>query len=300
MIVYGLLFLTFLFAGFSLVLAYKTTIHHLMENIPRLFLAVSSALFIYLYGTWVFVSIYSKYVFGISFVALLARSSITGNKRQVNNKVQRTVQLFFALVFISLSVLYFTGTTGSPYGVARLSLPFKTGNYFVFQGGNGLPTNLFHYKLRGAVYAMDIVKLNSFGNRAKHIFSTKLQDYEIYGDTLYSPCNGRVAHTETDNPDNIPPSTKRGPKNTNYILIETDSFYVFMAHLKPGCVFVHEGQQVTIGQPIACCGNSGFSIEPHLHIQAHARTNTGLPWYKEKPLLITFNDKHYHLFEIIR
>ena len=296
MIVYLLLTVTLLFAAFSLFTAWRAG----GRSPVLLLLAVSVAAFVYLYGTWVFVSVYAKYAFGISFLAILVFSVLLQKQPGSISRAGKLFSLFFSLVFISLSILYFTGTTGKPYGVAHLALPFKKGDYFVFQGGRGLPTNVFHYKLRGAVYAMDLVKLNRSGNRAKNIFSKRLQDYEIYGDTLYSPCSGRIAHTESTNPDNIPPARKRGPKNTNGILIETDSSYVFMAHLRQGCVFVHEGQMVTAGQPIGCCGNSGFSLEPHLHIQAHAKTDKGIPWYKEKPLLILFNNKHYNLFEVIR
>jgi len=64
-------------------------------------------------------------------------------------------------------------------------------------------------------------------------------------------------------------------------------------------VFVKEGDKVITGQPLGLAGNSGFSLEPHLHIQVHARTNTGLPWYKEKPLLIEFDKKSYLLFDVI-
>jgi hypothetical protein len=180
-----------------------------------------------------------------------------------------------------------------------LSLPFKHGKYLVFQGGKGLPTNVFHYKLRGAVYAMDLVKLNKWGNRANSIFSTRLEDYVTFNDTVYSPCAGIVLKTQDDNEDNIPPVRKRGPSNTNQALIEADSFYVFMAHFRQGHVFVKEGDQVQAGQPIALAGNSGFSLEPHLHIQVHAKTDKAIPWYKEKPLLIEFDGKSYLLFEEI-
>lgn len=204
-----------------------------------------------------------------------------------------------AVIFSTLSALYFTGTVGRPHGVANLSLPFKKGTYFVFQGGYGLPANVFHYGLRGAVYAMDIVKLNKAGGRAAHVFSARLQDYESFADTIYSPCSGIVRHTASNNPDNIPPSRKRGPTNTNHVLLETSTMYVFMGHLGYHQVFVAEGDTVTAGAPLGLVGNSGFSIEPHLHLQAHARTGSGLPWYKEPPLQIAFGGKSYLLFEEI-
>ena len=266
---------------------------------PAVLLCISATVFIYLYGGWVFLSVYTKYVFAgvftVAFIIVLLRPK----KPEKPQQEKPVLNLFFTALFVPLSVLYFTGTTGKPYGTARLALPFKKGNYFVFQGGKGLPTNVFHYALRGAIYAIDLVKLNSSGNRAAHIFSTRLEDYAIFNDTIYSPCSGTVLRAKDDNPDNTPPNRDRGPSNTNQVLLETDSLYVFMGHLKQHCVFVHEGQQVTQGQPLGCAGNSGFSLEPHLHIEAHAKTAMDLPWYKQPPLLIEFDGKHYLLFEEI-
>jgi murein DD-endopeptidase MepM/ murein hydrolase activator NlpD len=42
---------------------------------------------------------------------------------------------------------------------------------------------------------------------------------------------------------------------------------VLLAHLRHGTIRVSSGQHVHRGQPIAECGNSGNSTEPHLHIQ---------------------------------
>jgi hypothetical protein len=230
-------------------------------------------------------------------ISILRKKTFTGSKMTTAKTIMNTS---LAAILGTLIILYFTGTAGKPYGVANLALPFKTGTYFVFQGGEGLPTNIFHYGGRRTLYAMDIIKLNSAGARAKHIFSTRLEDYEIFNDTIYSPCTGIVLKTESANPDNIPPNRKRGPKNLNHVLIETSSLYVFLGHLKQNSVFVKTGDSVIIGQPLGLAGNSGSSLEPHLHIQAHAKTNPGIPWYKEPQLLIKFNGKSYLLFEEIK
>ena len=296
MIIYFLLIVTLLFASWSV----AAILRFCQPDAPQLLLAVFLAAFIHLYGAWVLVSVYAKYVFDFCFLVALVYAVSRSRDNIKRSKLKTVSNLFFGSIFAILSLLYFTGTAGKPAGIAELQLPFRSGSYFVFQGGKGLPANVFHYKLRGAVFAMDLVKLNAAGNRAKHIFSEKLSDYEIYNDTLYSPCDGSVAHTNDGNPDNIPPDRKRGPTNTNSILLETGSMYVFMAHLKPGSILVKEGEVVKAGQPLARCGNSGFSIEPHLHIQAHAKTNPVLPWYREKPLLIQFNGRFYNLFETIK
>ncbi|SFE86281.1 Peptidase family M23 [Chitinophaga sp. CF118] len=299
MFIYGLLLLTFALALFSLFLLFTAGKIVLRHSWSRLLLALSLGVFIYLYGTWIYLTIHAKYGFGICLLICLLTLFF---RKKTEAKVPRIwkmgTNLFFSSLLILLSVLYFTGTTGKPKTI-ELSFPLKTGRYFVLQGGKGLPTNLFHYSLRGAIYAMDIVKLRPNGSRANAIFSRRLEDYEIFGDTLYSPCNGRVVKAYGGDRDNIPPDMSRGPQNTNQVLIETDSSFVFLAHLKKGSIIVKQGDMVTYGQPLGCVGNSGFSTEPHLHIQAHVKTR-GIPWYQSPPLYIHFNHKGYLLYEVIR
>jgi len=294
MMVYGLLAASLLIACISLLIIWKGGKHW-----SGVFLACSLATFIYLYGTWVYLTIYAKYVFGILFLLLLIAKLVMRKGGSVQVKGWSIfLNLFFAFIFAALSVLYFTGSTGKPETVA-LSFPLKKDKYFILQGGKGLPSNFFHYSYRGAVYAIDIVRLDRLGNRASKIFSSRLEDYHIFNDTIYSPCDGFIQSARDENPDNIPPDRTRGPSNTNAVVIEADSFYVFMAHLKYKGVFVHEGQTIRTGQPIGLVGNSGFTLEPHLHIQAHKRTGKNA-WYQEDQLYIEFDGRSYLLFETIR
>ena len=257
------------------------------------------AVFVYLYGAWVYLSIYAKYVHGGLAVLLLIVGLLSSRKQQAYLARWRNVLHGIAFaVFGTLSILYFTGTTGKPQTI-EMQFPLKHGDYFVLQGGKGLPANFFHYGYRGAVYAMDISRLDKWGRRAANIFTPRLEDYYIFADTIYSPCDGVIGMAHDDNPDNIPPSRERGPTNTNGVLIEADSFYLFMAHLKHGGVFVKEGDAVKAGDPIGLVGNSGFTLEPHLHLQAHKRTGKDA-WYFEEQLYIHFDGRGYLLFETIK
>lgn len=262
-------------------------------------LGLSLCACLYLYGAWVFLSIYLKYVFVLLAVVALVVSVRQRSTPAAKPLWRRAVLTLGVATFLLLNVLYFTGTSGKPYGTIRLQPPFRHGSYFVFQGGRGLPTNLFHFFGRRTLYAIDLIKLNNTGGRAKHVFSKYPDDYCIFGDTIYSPCSGTIAMATDDNPDNIPPTRKRGPHNLNGVLLETDSAWIFMGHMKMHNVFVHEGDKVITGQPLGLAGNSGMSIEPHLHIQAHAKTFTGKPFYREPQLLILFRGKEYRLFERI-
>ncbi|MET4925842.1 M23 family metallopeptidase [Streptomyces sp. PSRA5] len=54
----------------------------------------------------------------------------------------------------------------------------------------------------------------------------------------------------------------------NHIVLDLgDGTYAMYAHLKQGSVTVAAGRTVRAGQPIAACGNTGNSTEPHLHFQ---------------------------------
>ncbi len=302
MIVYLILAATLLFSLWSLVILWNTRTKPLSGCWLKLLLATGSASVMYLYGAWVFLSVYGRYVFAACFLLLFIFSLVHKKSATQVNRIRNSSNIvsgLFAVAFWLLIILYFTGTAGKPYGVADLALPFKRGTYFVFQGGEGLPTNIFHYGGRRTLYAMDIIKLNSAGNRAKHIFSDRLEDYEIFNDTIYSPCAGVIARTESTNPDNVPPARKRGPTNLNMVLIETSSEWVFLGHLKQGGVFVKKGAIVIPGQPLGLAGNSGASLEPHLHIQAHAKTSRDAPWYQQPQLLMKFDGRSYLLFEEI-
>jgi hypothetical protein len=299
MIIYALLLVTLGLAFLSLYLMWKAGGRPFSHSWPQLLCGVSLGSFTYLYGTWVYLTIYAKHVFGIIFLLCLLTSFFRKRRKDTPVRWKQLLSLVFSWLMMLGTYLYFTGTTGKPRTVS-LAFPFKQGNYFVLQGGKGLPTNIFHYSLRGAIYAMDIVKLNSWGGRASTVFSRRLTAYAIYNDTIYSPCDGRIVNAISNNPDNIPPNMARGPKNTNQVLIATDSCYIFLAHLKMNSVVVTEGQWVRQGDALGTVGNSGFSSEPHLHIQVHAKPTDGRPWYTGVPLYILFNGKGYLQNEIIK
>ncbi|MFJ2300623.1 M23 family metallopeptidase [Oerskovia paurometabola] len=43
--------------------------------------------------------------------------------------------------------------------------------------------------------------------------------------------------------------------------------FVSLVHLRRGSLRVREGDEVRVGQPLAECGNSGNSTQPHVHLQ---------------------------------
>ena len=98
------------------------------------------------------------------------------------------VILFFALLFVNGSAL--SGYL-APEGAVELSYPLRSGVYYVGGGGGNRWINN-HQAFPPQDYALDIVQLNVFGNRARGIRPEELEKYTIYGDWVYSPCSGSV------------------------------------------------------------------------------------------------------------
>ncbi len=295
MIVYSLLFITLLIACLALRLVYRSL---LQRHWAKLAAGLSLSAFIYLYGAWIFLSAYTKYAFG---AALMLTVLMVLRRRQAFPAIRiRHSGRYWPLsaILLLISILYFTGTEGRTEYV-DLAFPMHGTHYYVFQGGKGLPANVFHYGAHREVYAQDIVKLDAAGRRCKQIFSKHLADYYIFGDTIYSPCSGIIRRAVDSNPDNIPPHRVAGIRKLNGVLIEADGYFVYLGHLQRGGVFVQEGQSVAAGQPIGLAGNSGMSIEPHLHIQVHKKGLDGRPWYEQPQLYIRFGGRAYLLFEEI-
>lgn len=54
----------------------------------------------------------------------------------------------------------------------------------------------------------------------------------------------------------------------NHVVLDLgNGTFAAYAHLRRGSLTVREGDRVRAGQPVARCGNSGNSSEPHLHFQ---------------------------------
>jgi len=53
----------------------------------------------------------------------------------------------------------------------------------------------------------------------------------------------------------------------NYVVIRSGDLYPLLAHLRCGSVRVEVGDQVHVGDQIGEVGNSGSSLQPHLHFQ---------------------------------
>ena len=150
-------------------------------------------------------------------------------------------------------------------------------------------TNPFHGLGPHGRLSLDIVKLNRYGNRANSLMPSRLGQYHIYSETLYSPCSGTVRKAVAGLPDNAPDYVDKSNPLGNHVVIACKGTEVTMAHMMQDSVLVKKGDRVAEGRPIGKVGNSGFSNEPHLHIQANKADGRPTPMRFDRRFL-SIND----------
>jgi urea transporter len=150
-----------------------------------------------------------------------------------------------------------------------LSLPFS-GKWAVWQGCDG------HWTHRGTWrHAYDFVITDEQGKTHRGE-GGQLQDYYCYRMPVLSPIAGRVVKVVDDVADNAVGGIDRGQNWGNLLLLEDPrGFYVEVSHLVPRSICVKAGDWVHRGTLLGLCGNSGFSAQPHLHVQVQAAAALG-------------------------
>jgi hypothetical protein len=147
----------------------------------------------------------------------------------------------------------------------QLASPLRSGCYAVVHGGSRTIIN-YHVVNTAQRYANDIVKLNRWGCRARGVYPKRLDAYCIFGENIYSPCDGVITNVIDDCPDLTPGETDHTHPAGNHVIIEYEGRKILLAHMKQESVLVREAEQVHRGQCIGKVGNSGNTSEPHLHI----------------------------------
>lgn len=158
-----------------------------------------------------------------------------------------------------------------PPGAMDLSFPLRDGTYLIGHGGSTSASNM-HHSHPAQKYALDIMKLNAAGMRARGIFPADLRRYAIFGATIVSPCDGVVRVAVDGLPDTRDEKRLAG----NHVILRCRDADVWLAHMQRGSVAVRAGMQVRTGQRLGLVGNSGNTTEPHLHVHAE-RNGAGVP-----------------------
>ncbi|MBI4779797.1 MAG: M23 family metallopeptidase [Oscillatoriophycideae cyanobacterium NC_groundwater_1537_Pr4_S-0.65um_50_18] len=266
-----------------------------LEWLLKLSIVLLYGIQIFLIGRWDFLSYFLRFgVIALLVVAVYisfikAKSLPFYPTRKLSNYVSVGISSLVILVLLSsLSSHIPRGYSFNGESV-QLNFPLQQGTYYVAHGGNSPAIN-YHNVNPTQQYALDIVKLNAVGTRANGLYPRSLTNYAIWGEPLYSPCDGIIRETRNNLPDLIPPQSDPPNPAGNHILIQCQGADVLMAHLQRGSLVVQDGETVEAGQAIAKVGNSGNTTEPHLHIHAR-RANTGQSPLEGEGLPITFDGR---------
>lgn len=197
--------------------------------------------------------------------------------------------------------------------LALISPPLRGDNW---QAGNGPSITSGHRRSLLPIdghaqiaqrFAIDWVRLNADGRT----FTGDPKDnknYRAYGSEVLAVADGVVTETKDGIPQNIPGLESRAVPITletvggNHIIVDLGhGRYALYAHLQPGSLKVKLGDHVKRGQVLALVGNSGNSIEPHLHFQLTNGNSPlgseGIPYALEsfdaKPTLNAPLSKHH-------
>jgi|CXWL01.1.fsa_nt_gi hypothetical protein len=137
--------------------------------------------------------------------------------------------------------------------------------------------------------------LYSKGNVLRHLVSCiYVEDTHAWSRPVFSPVDGVVVEshgTEHDRKkisfiyDLVSLLIKKprvtdgfGAFGGNHVMIRSGDVFVLLCHLRQGSLRVGKGEAVKVGQHVGEVGNSGASIQPHLHIQVMS-TDTYFPLF---------------------
>ena len=200
-----------------------------------------------------------------------------------HKKIRVSTNIFFAVGWLFLWIEMFRiFLPPSPSERVVLDPPFS-GEWYIFHGGRSALIN-HHFPLSSQRHALDIGKTIDVPKGQGHKLS--LDSFASYGDTLYAPADGKVVKVVNDRPDMEIGQTDLWQIVGNQVVVDIgQERFILMAHLMKGSVRVLPGETVKRRQPIARCGNSGNTSQPHLHLQAQSHSDFKTPGLKTFPIL---------------
>jgi len=215
-----------------------------------------------------------RYLLVFAFL-VVAFKSFKNSKRMFDfriEKLKKSAKNLFIIpvlgIFMTLAFLALNGVS-CPINFVDLDFPLKGGKFCIIQGGSDQMIN-HHYSVPAQKFAIDIVQLNSLDTRMKKWNPKTVQDFNIFGSPLYSPCDGTIITSINQFLDLEPGTMEPEHPAGNYLAIarKASNIVIILAHLMKDSLLVKNGDIVQKGQLVARVGNSGNTTEPHLHIHA--------------------------------
>jgi hypothetical protein len=216
---------------------------------------------------WAWLGIESRYLLALAFFAALISSLRREETPPVApSAVFTVIKFLFGIFFAAGAVMGLNGYL-APRDTIALDFPLHDGTYIVGQGGSTVFVN-YHNVYKPQQFALDIVKLNAFGMRARGLYPSDLARYAIFGDAIHSPCDGTVIASRDSVLDLPPPQRTEKLPEGNFVSLNCSGATVYLAHMRRGSVRAVPGAIVHRGDILGIVGNSGNTTEPHLHIHA--------------------------------
>jgi hypothetical protein len=264
-------------------------------SILLLFIAFMAATTWSIFGFWHAIGTFWPTLFAVALVVVLFVRVKRGlptawlPKRWSKEFFLSGIAIVFAVYWATAipSVLRGRAYVGEPLA---LSAPLRGGTFYIRSGGANFIVNQ-HVADPTVAYAMDITRTNAFGLSAAGLYPADLDAYVVFGAEIVAPCAGEVISVSND----VPNRTPLDPDGTdedggNHVTLFCQGHSVHLAHMDTGSVAVSIGDQVVLGQLLGRVGNSGNSMEPHLHIGAavgrHPRFRDSSDQVESTPILI--------------
>jgi urea transporter len=166
---------------------------------------------------------------------------------------------------------HLAGKARFPGSTRTLTLPFA-GRWTVWQAFDGPWTHQGAWR-----YAYDFVITDGEGNTHRGE-GARLEDYLAFRKPVLSPVRGRVVEVVSDLPDNPVGEGDRSRNWGNLVVLADDrGFFVEISHFAQDSIRVSKGDWVERGSVLGLCGNSGYSPQPHIHIQVQETERVGAP-----------------------
>jgi hypothetical protein len=258
-------------------------------------------------GLWLLAPWYVPHVLIVVSISLAART-LPGAFGRWRPPAQPLQWITFAgravLAMVCMGTLWMAlhGRTPPAGTMVDLAFPLRSGHYYIANGGSTallnahvqLSTGERFRRYRGASHGIDLLALDTVGNRARGLAPRDPAQYAIFGDAIYAPCEGVVIRVEDWLPDLAPPQVDRSHMPGNFVMLEcgeAGDVHVLLGHMRSGSVRVHPGDYVTADNQLGEVGNSGNSDEPHLHVHAQ---RPGRIWdlFSGDPLPIRFDGRY--------